>query len=143
MALSLLFSVSAGGTQVDSRYLKSSAVDSKGVRRYAVEYPGPHIPWIDDQLKAFAPEYPYADRAKHHEGAGLFCVALDPKTGSPTKVAILKSTGFSTLDNSAVASLFHWRWKPGRWREINVPVRFQIRSGPLELKPGQKVLPHL
>jgi TonB family protein len=135
--------VSALGIPADSRGLDGSAVDAKGVRHYPAEYPRHHIPWVDDQLQAFAPEYPRYERMQRHEGDGLFSVTLDPRTGTVTKVVVLKSTGFGALDSSAVASLRHFRWKPGKWRQIDIPITFQVRSGPPVLKPGQKLLPHV
>jgi TonB family protein len=141
-ASTVLLCVSVPGMQPDSR-TQGSAVDSKGVRHYEADYPRHNVPWSDDLLQAFALEYPYDDRAQHHEGEGLFRLALDLKTGSVSKITVLKSTGFSTLDSCAIASLRHFRWKPGKWKEINTPITFQIRSRLPQLKPGQKPLPHL
>jgi TonB family protein len=99
-------------------------VDAKGVRRRGVDYPGKHPPWQHDMIKAVAPIYPDRDRILRHEGEGLFQLMLDLKTGSVAKVTVIQSTGFPALDTSAVTSLRQWRWKPGKWREIDVPVRF-------------------
>ena len=143
VSLTIPASLSALDAQSGSRSRDTSAVDAKGLRHYREDYPGHHPPWQDDMIQAFGPRYPYSDRAQHHDGVGLFCLTLDLKTGSVSKVTILKSIGFATLDSSAVATLLHWRWKPGKWKEINVPITFQIRSRPPPLKPGQTPLPHL
>src|SRR6266404_7828232 len=93
--------------QGSSAYLSShgtNAVDAKGVRHRGDDYPAKHPPWLDDRVAAFAPDYPYADRAQHHQGVGLFRLTLDLKTGSVSKVTMLKSTGFTSLDGCAVAS---------------------------------------
>jgi TonB family protein len=105
----------------------SSAIDVKGRRYSSSDYSGAAIPpWWQDRVRAVAPEYPIADRARHHEGAGLFKASLDLKTGFVTAVTVTKSTGFRTLDGCAIAALQKWRWTPGRWRVIEVPVRFTM-----------------
>ena len=104
----------------------SSAVDAKGVRHYDSDYPKKVPPWIEDRIKAVFPEYPSYDRLKRHEGTGLFKLSLDLKTGIVSTVSVMRSTGFSTLDDRAIAALRQWRSKPGKWREIQMPVRFSL-----------------
>jgi TonB family protein len=106
------------------------AVDAKGVRHDGNTYPRKHPPWLDDILKTLAPQYPYIDRAQRHVGQGWFAIYLDLPTGVPTKVIALKSTGFSSLDNCAIASFREWRWKPGKWKEIDMPVTFTLNAVP-------------
>ena len=60
----------------------------------------------------------------------MFQLNLDLKTGLVTRVTMIKSTGFPALDTSAVASLRQWRWKPGKWKEIEIGVAF-TRGGPV------------
>jgi hypothetical protein len=83
----------------------TSAVDAKGVRHRGVDYPGIHPAWQHDMIKAVAPNYPDRDRILRHKGEGLFRLTLDLKTGSVTKVTVIKTTGFPALDASAVTSL--------------------------------------
>ena len=124
----------------------TSAVDSNGLRHRGVDYPGKHPPWQHDMIKAVAPNYPDRDRILRYEGEGLFQLILDPKTGSVTKVTVLKSTGFQALDASTVASLYQWRWKPEKWREIDIPLRFttivsyyhRSRAGVVQLPPARR-----
>ena len=111
----------------------ASAVDIKGQRHFRgqPETWKPFGPrrlqpdWIADLTAYRAPEYSYFDREHHHEGNGLFRITVDPKTGLVTHVRTIKSTGFASLDNSAVAAIREWRWKPGKWKEIEMPIRFQ------------------
>jgi TonB family protein len=110
----------------DERPPFSAAVDAKGVRHSSRDYPKVFAPWVRDCVKTNAPDYPHEDRWGRHQGAGLFRLKLDLKTGVVTNVTLLKSTGFSTLDNSAMAALRKWRWPPGKWREVDIPVRFEI-----------------
>src|SRR6266567_2154298 len=48
-------------------------------------------------------------------------------TGSVSKVTVIQSTGFPGLDNEAIFALHQWRWKPRRWKEIDIPVTFTFR----------------
>lgn len=123
--------------------ITSSAVDGKGVRHFSNKYPRHFAPWIRDRVKAFAPDYPYRDRAQRNEGTGIFRLTLDLKTGAVTRVTMLKSTGFATLDRSTTAAFRRWRWKPGKWKEIEMPVRFTMSTGPLRLPPGAIRIPSL
>jgi TonB family protein len=117
------------------------AVDTKGVSHNGNNYPRKHPPWLDDVVSAPAPDYPFWERAKHHTGAGWFQLALDLRTGAVTQVTVIKSTGFTALDRSTVSALRRWHWKPGKWREIYMPVTFTIAS-PLPRRPnGSTPLP--
>jgi len=121
----------------------SSAVDAKGVRYYGKNYPGRVPPWLADRTRAIGPEYSYHDRRFRNEGVGFFRLSLDLKTGLVGKVEILRSTGFRTLDNSALFALRQWSWKPGKWKEIDMPVSFTMGSGSVvRTPPGAVLLPN-
>lgn len=124
----LLSSIACFGTpSLGAQQIIASAVDIKGQRYLGSrDFPGLHEPWIADRIVYRHPEYPYDDRARYHQGDGLFRITLDPKTGLVTQVTVIKSTGFASLDNSAVAAIRKWRWKPGRWKEVDMPIRFQM-----------------
>jgi TonB family protein len=107
-----------------SRQWASSAMDAKGGRHQASEYPKEHVPWIQDEVKTVKPDYPYTERAHRIGGFGLYRVTLDLKTGLVTKVTVIQSTGVPILDDSAMKALRQWLWKPGKWKEINVPIAF-------------------
>src|SRR5256886_8359954 len=118
---------------------KTNAVDAKGVRHRGVEYRG-KIPWLADVLKSRAPFYPYEERRLRHMGKGWFRIYLDLNTGYVTRVRVFKSTGFDALDSSAIAAFRYWRWTPGKWKEIDLPVAFKI-SRDDQLSPGAVRLP--
>lgn len=107
---------------------KSSAVDTKGVRHQMSEYGEGRAPWDADRIKFIRPDYPSDLRAGHIEGTGLFRIALDVNTGSVANVTVLKSTGSPGLDVSAVRAIREWRWRPQRWKEIDMPVTFKMRA---------------
>src|SRR5258708_35492567 len=116
------------GCSLHAEQFIASAVDASGKRHLGSrEFPGLDEPWIRDRLKFVPPDYSYADRAQHHQGDGLFRISLDVKTGLVTQVAIVKTTGFPSLDASAIAAIHKWRWKPGRWKEVDIPMRVVMR----------------
>ena len=102
----------------------SSAVDAKGVRHQAKDYPKGHAPWMADVTKQIAPEYSKLDQAHRVGGFGLYRVVLDLKTGSVRKVSVIHSTEVARLDASAMKALGQWVWKPGKWKEVDVPIAF-------------------
>jgi TonB family protein len=119
----------------------STAVDAKGVRHRGTDYVG-LAPWIVDTIRKVAPEYPYSEKALRHTGSGLLRVTLDLNTGSVVRVAVIKTTGFSALDNSAIDALRRWRWKPGKWKEIDIPITFTMASGGAAMPPpGGTLIP--
>jgi TonB family protein len=118
----------------------TAALDAKGVFHQGTEYAGVP-PWLNDRVKSPAPEYPHSERLYRHQGRGIVRLTLDLKTGLVTKAAMMKSTGFSALDQSAVSAFKRWTWKPGRWKEIYLPVTFQIGSAQPPLPAGAVRLP--
>lgn len=121
----------------------SSAVDARGVRHSSRKYGRNLPPWFHDRVKTFAPDYPYRDRAQRNEGRGLFRLSLDLSTGTVTRVTMLKSTGFVTLDRSTIAAFRRWQWKPGKWKEIDLPIKFTLSQSPPRLPPGAVRIPSL
>jgi TonB family protein len=83
-------------------------------------------PWQKDLLRSTPPEYSYADRAARREGRGVFHVTLDPKTGGVRDIVVKRSTGHRTLDAAAVAALRQWRFRPGSWKQLDLPITFKI-----------------
>ncbi|MGZ4982890.1 MAG: energy transducer TonB [Chthoniobacterales bacterium] len=114
----------SAGTPTDhvaSDPLAGSAVDVKGVRY------GPNARKEGTMpIKQGHIEYPFEARRWHITGKGLFRVTIDATTGYVTRVAVLHSTGNRGLDQSAVAGLRQCQWKPGKWKEIDIPVDFTL-----------------
>ena len=94
-----------------------TGVDVKGVRHSGSVF-------LNDLIATSRPVIPSDVRTQLHSGSGLFRLTLDLKTGSVTRVAIVRSTGFPAFDNSHIETFREWRWKPGRWKEIDVPITF-------------------
>ncbi|MFN2621675.1 MAG: TonB family protein [Chthoniobacterales bacterium] len=125
-----------GGHGVDAaaaRNLKASsefsaAIDINGVRHLARDYHPKMPPWIVEQQNAVPPEYPYYDRRDHHQGVGFFRLYLDVRNGGVGRIEMVKSTGYETLDHATMKALQKWTWKPARWKQIDIPVRFVMSS---------------
>ena len=126
--LSLGSSIESPSAFAGDTGLDGGAVDARGVRYRTRDYGRTAPPWLKERIRGFAPDYPFADQVQRREGTGLFRLILDLKTGHVTKVVMLKSTGFITLDRCAVRSVQEWRWRPGKWREIEVPIKFTLHD---------------
>ena len=137
----LAFDVS-GSRAAETAARSFVAIDTHGVLHRSSDYRGKHPPWMDDQVKTRGVEYPYQDMRSHREGAGLFRLMLNLKTGAVSNITVVKSTGFRSLDDSALIALRQWRWKPGKWKQIDMPVNFTMATGPPRLPPGAILLPH-
>lgn len=117
------------------------AVDARGVRHVASEYHGKIPPWVSDIVHWIGPEYSDRDRRLYNQGTGLFRLTLDLKTGAVLNITAVRSTGTSSLDRSALVALRQWRWKPGKWKEVDIPVTFRMSEGPPRLPPGAVRIP--
>ncbi len=85
-----------------------------------------HEPWQKDLVQSVAPVYSRSDRAAGRQGRGIFHLTLDFSTGSVVQVTVRKSTGYATLDSAAVRALEQWRFKPGSWKTLDIPVAFKM-----------------
>ena len=101
-----------------------SAIDAKGVRHVA-RAPG-FGPSFADVIFAPKPDYPYSERSLHNEGIAVVRMDIDLKTGLVTSASIIRSSGFPKLDEAAFNTLRRWRFKPGKWKEAEVPVVFTM-----------------
>ena len=80
-----------------------------------------------DATYAPRPDYPYEARSRRVTGSGLFRLAIG-NTGQVTQVTTSKSTGNATLDVPAVRAFQQWRFKPGKWKEVIIPVAFTVQE---------------
>ncbi len=117
---------------------ESSAVDAKGVHHRATDY-AEKPPWINDAIKKLPPKYPYEQRARNIGGIGVVRVRLELSTGNVTKAALVRSTGVPALDKSAMEGFHQWQWKPGKWKEIDLPIIF-TRPGVVVTPDGAGVI---
>jgi TonB family protein len=76
-------------------------------------------------VKKGIPQYPFEARRARTEGTGLFRMYVEPN-GAVTSVGVMKSTGSKILDLAAAGGLYQWRAKPGRRRQIDIPMTFRL-----------------
>jgi len=82
--------------------------------------------WKRDLVKIEAPAYPAVAKRWHVQGAGRFRASIDTSTGRVSGVSVLKSTGYDVLDGSAIRAIKTWRWKPGKYQTVDVPITFKL-----------------
>jgi periplasmic protein TonB len=116
----------SSGAYIDPHEAGGYAIDAKGIRHNEVSVDRLY----GDCSKMIAPDYPHSERAQRHTGKGFFRLELDLKSGAVIQATVARSTGFEALDNSAIAALRKWRWKPNRWREVEIPVTFTLERSP-------------
>lgn len=71
------------------------------------------------------PIYPYDARRFDLTGRGRFICELRPD-GSVAKVRVSESTGHTILDKAAMEGLRQWRFKPGLFSKVRIPVFFHL-----------------
>jgi TonB family protein len=76
-------------------------------------------------VKKGVPQYPYQARRSRIQGDGLFRLYVN-ENGTVTSVGVMKSTGSPILDLAAAGSFYQWQAKPGRRREIDIPMSFRL-----------------
>ena len=93
------------------------------------------------QLKQYltnisVPDYREDEVLRKLTGIGVFDLRINPATGETTGVRILKSTGHSELDASALKALINWRFKPGTLIRAIFPFMFAHFRGDWPVTPG-------
>jgi TonB family protein len=71
------------------------------------------------------PEYPSEARTRHITGSGVCVVDIDPGSGNVTGASMAESTGNPILDDSVVRTFRKWRFKPGTFSRVRIPVEFR------------------
>ena len=57
-------------------------------------------------------------------------LVLDPATGAVIAADMVRSTGYQELDNAALTAFRQCVRKTGTWKEVGLPVSFQLYSYP-------------
>jgi TonB family protein len=89
----------------------TSALSDEELTRYATASPGAG--------------YPEAAQKAQLSGSGLYELQIN-KAGVTTAVAILKSSGKPVLDQAARSAFLKWRFKPGVFARVRVPVSWSV-----------------
>ena len=131
VAFCIAISIAAHAKQIDDEF--GSAIDAHGIRHVASG--SGSGPSFADVMFGPRPDYPYSERSHHNEGTAVVRMDIDLKTGLVTNASIIRSSGFPKLDDAAFNALRRWRFRPGKWKEAEIPVTFAMQSthgrGPL------------
>ena len=114
-------------------------IDAKSGRHESKESVG-MAPWMRDLAYTRTPRPAPGARAQWYEGMGIFRVRIDPTAGTVREVTILRSTSHVAFDRAALLALKVWRWKPGTWTQVDIPMFFQ-RGGGVLFFPHYATLP--
>lgn len=71
--------------------------------------------------------YPEAAQKAKVTGSGLYELQIG-KAGTATGVAIVKSSGSAVLDQAARSAFLKWRFKPGIFSRVRIPVSWSVNS---------------
>ena len=84
----------------------------------------------DEELMGYAlaspsAGYPEAAQKAKMTGSGRFELQIN-KAGTTTGVAIVKSRGSAVLDQAAQSAFLKWRFKPGIFSRVRIPVIWSV-----------------
>jgi TonB family protein len=127
---SVLVCLASPTLMAETPALNSNAVDARGVRHVAREYRGKKPQWVLDAIHVVRPDFPARAARFGYQGLGIFRVTIDPTTGAARNVTIVRSTGHVAFDRKSLLALRQWRWKPGTWSQVDVPIVF-LPGGPV------------
>jgi TonB family protein len=105
------------------------AIDSRGNR-----CPNPLC--VHDAVFAPRPQYPDQLRSSigdttgwtRYKGDGLYRLDIDLNTGRVSQVTIIKSAGSKVLDTASTSIFKLWVFKPGKWKEITIPITVRTKA---------------
>jgi TonB family protein len=89
----------------------TSGLSDEELIRYALNSPGPGYPQQAQTTKA--------------TGTGVYELRID-KAGVTRTVVVVKSSGSDVLDKAATTTFRGWRFKPGIFTSIRIPVSWSV-----------------
>ena len=90
-----------------------------------------HISSLSDEelvrytLASSGAGYPESAQKNHITGSGVYELRID-KAGKTNAVRVVKSSGSSVLDQAAKSAFLKWRFKPGIFERIRIPVNWSV-----------------
>lgn len=72
------------------------------------------------------PEYPYEARSRHITGSGVCVLSIDTASGNVTDASMAQSIGNPILDNATVSTFRRWRFRPGMYSKVKVPITYTM-----------------
>lgn len=107
------------GSQAPPKVVRDSTADRKGIRKNV------------RPAKAERPPYPHIAKEQGWEGTVVLRINVNRK-GTVEKLKVQKSSGFPSLDQSAVQAVKTWRFEPAKDGEfsipktVDLPIRFDL-----------------
>ena len=115
--------------------LVASPVVSHGERPRPLTENELHVKKEQARRTAFAraivhppPQYPRDAQQRKQQGTGIYQVFVDHDTGVVSRVDVLKSAGFKSLDDEVLRTFRLWRFKGRTVRWVIISVEFGIDS---------------
>jgi protein TonB len=71
------------------------------------------------------PEYPYEARSRKITGSGVCVLNVGPD-GGVTDATMAQSIGSPILDNATVSTFRRWRFVPGKYSKVKVPITYTL-----------------
>ena len=75
-------------------------------------------------LDAPEPAFPEGSRKDIGVSQGVYRLTINQQSGLVDQVGVLKKTGTQKLDGTAVLTFFKWKFKPGAFKQIDIPITF-------------------
>src|SRR6266851_9126491 len=72
------------------------------------------------------PEYPYEAKSRHVTGSGVAVLSVDTASGTVTDATMAQSIGSPILDNATTSTFRRWRFRPGMYSKVKVPITFTL-----------------
>src|SRR5256885_11661339 len=80
---------------------------------------------VGNTLAAPGAAYPEEAQKTKITGSGVYELRID-KAGKISAVAIVKSSGSAVLDKAATTAFKKWRFKPGVFQSVRIPVSWSV-----------------
>ena len=80
---------------------------------------------VGNTLAAPGAAYPEEAQKTKTTGSGVYEIRID-RAGTPTAVKVVKSSGSAVLDKAAMTAFKRWRFKPGIFQSVRIPVSWSV-----------------
>lgn len=89
--------------------------------------PAPREVTVTDTVRRVSPVYPLVSRRRGEEGEVRILASIDAG-GKVAGVTVIETSGYPTLDESAIRAVRKWVFSPGSPEKLIVPVIFRLEQ---------------
>ncbi|SRR6266496_313059 len=115
-----LLLVAMSGILVGTSTSRANPAPESTPARGTVEYAKRHA--------LYAPRPQLSARTRYLTGKGLFALRIRPD-GTVSDIQTLQSTGHDELDAASIAAFYKWRFYPGQFKIVRIPITYMNRYG--------------